>query len=176
MCLLYSEEETRKYKSLEESTLTLYKVYSSNGIELESPYFGYLKSGIIRIGGEYKTDQIEDRSIPSWHSRGFHCFVRKEDAIEYIADLRPKYSDKSRWRVVEVQVSTENIIAAGVTAFTPERLKIVPGVTDGYDPTVQSLCPEYFDHPTLVVSKITISQEEFDKATVHFKEPYVLKV
>ncbi len=167
MCLIYNHLETQQRKA-EGKPLVLYKMYhvqkrprfgekeSATLPLLYSPFFSFMGSGEITGPGEKNSDNTGqfarrdsegrfldysmDKLLSSDNTEidipGFHCFVSKEDAQWYGAST----FDIGRFCIVKVTTTSDSIIAAGSTPWRGRKL------------------------PTLVVSRINISEEEFQKA------------
>ena len=168
MCLIPNKQKTEELESQPEHTITLYKVYCYDREydRLQSPHFYITHGGLINFAGNI-TASIRDNNIfiddMSGHLKnlfltdehktlkcllksqdgiaiscgGIHCLSDKESAEKYAENIRKRHSV-----IVEVTAKSSDVIAVGVT----------PSITNDES------------YPTVLVSKINITQEEFDKA------------
>ncbi len=170
MCLIYNHTKTQSL-STEDRPLVMYKLYLIRHETdcLESPYRYHAKGGTINKAGTYlprldgifyettqpmgvKTtgeallsDQLPEFDGYSISISGFHCFETLEAAEAFVKGSFPAYGIV---RIVKVTSHTKYLIASGKTPFYPSSL---------WEQNRMAA-------DTLVVSKMTISEEDFSKA------------
>ena len=161
MCLKFNYQETQKLKA-EDRPLTLYKVYVPHGEkEFRSPFKRYYGSKFespttIKVspskrwtewlGGDFHLFDVaaETANNRRFSTEGLHCFTDKASAEKFADEFNKEHY--THGLVFEVTSHTAYVIATGTTPA---------------DSVLDSLSD--YEFPTIVVSQLTISPEEFNR-------------
>ena len=177
MCFRYNHELTKTYKSKDEP-IKLYKCYQLSTKKPKPVFispFRVWDATVFLSATEVIAKHPEDWTSSYVHviplsleadgkivqTRGLHCFLTKDTADVFADAFNDKrVIDETKVFVFEVESHTKDIFAVGST----------PGHT--------SLdCPKHRDteFPTVISTKINITQEEYNRVTALLKDNNVYR-
>ncbi len=139
MCIIYNHEATAKLRARKSTTIRVYKLYKLahawKDRVLISPYKYALKGSKIKKAGTYiaanefspkgialkstrpynvkkhQLSSVDGQALDIW---GFHCFLKRSDAVRY-----GKARLSLEMVVVPITVAIKDLIVAGTESFYP---------------------------------------------------------